>query len=148
MALDLDNFAFHSQPSSFRVGDESKLALAISGTVGAGATRTWTGSTSITSGSQSAQIYLSQDNHPTSFANYTSGALLPYPAYTGTQTANSMFTDVTGIIVNSIAMLIKCSISGNTLNASVQVFNFAGTTMTVTANNINFHYVVAQPVGL
>src|SRR5687767_13340760 len=82
MPLDLDKIVLSSTTAALRNFTSGEFTISISGTIGAGVTSSWSGSTSFTRSNSLTRLYVKQSIVPAGgLADYTSNDLLPCPPY-------------------------------------------------------------------
>lgn len=150
MALDLDKTQYSSTLPTFRDGDQDSFSITISGTVGAGATRTWSGSDVFARASRMVRYSMSQNPVPASIpTSYTASDRLPLNLLVGGSNFSAYIgCSVAGIpSISSIAPNIYITSTTSGVSVTVSVLNPNAGTMTMTDTVITVYYTAFEVIG-
>ncbi len=148
MALNLDNVQFTSTLPSFRNKDSGSSLVVIAGTVGSGATVTWTGTATFTRPSRMTRYSMQQNTVP-AVAPYTSTDRVPLSILVGGSSFSPYITcSVAGSPgVTEIAPNIYVTATTSGFTCTVSVTNPYGGTMTLTTTTMTIYYTSFEVFG-
>lgn len=142
MALDLDKTKFTSTLPAFRNKDSGSFTISISGSVAAGATQTWSNSTTFSAPARFVRYSMQQDVVP-GVAPYTSSQRVPLSIMVGGSNFSPYLTTSAGYTAPNI--YITSTTTGATV--TVSVFNGSGGSWTQTPTVLTIYYTAFELFG-
>ena len=142
-----NNISFYSPNPALQVFGTGSFTIGISGTVGAGDTVTYSGSTTLSQTGSLIRLFVNQSTVPGGFnaPPYTTSDWLPFPPY-GTSTSGIAGLTIGCIVagdssVSGNIILNSITISGTSLSVSCINNNPYAGTMTMTSTTLTFQYI-------
>lgn len=146
--MNYDMIAFDSRLPAFRNKDSGSFTVALSGTVAAGGTTNWTGSTTFTVPVRMVRWSMSQSVVP-AIAPYTVNDRVPVNvmSYGSTFSAYVGCSVVGDPSVTDIGLYVFLSSTTTGASVTLRVNNPYANTMTVFATTLTFYYTAFEAFG-